>query len=285
MSNRQFRERNYHLFLINIKLRPTPSNEERYCNLLRQAFRLRQPIRIRGEECMVIKSLQEVDSRISADRQTHVIFGKFAKYTRIDGRDWFDLNTMDKADDVEIPSNVFPNLKETDYFFMPEAHRLAFVSKSGFTPNNVTKFLVSLLEQAKDMGDELDVNVITDVFPVEQIINAHEISKLSVSLSYSNDDETDSAAEVIDKLLRGSNASSFKNEMTGRIDPASALVKAFLELASNNGFAEAKVKNAGETRFKTIKTTDFPKSVYLESEDSTLLQKIASYIISIWRRK
>ena len=284
MANRQISERNYSLYLLNIKLRPS-ADEGRYSDLFQHAFNMRLPICVRGEECMVLKSLTNLVCQLSSGRSVSVLTGKIVRYTRIDnGRDWFDLNTMDKAEEVDLPSNVFPNLKETDYIFIPEAHRLAFVKGSGFSANTVQKFLSSLLFQAKEEGDELEVDVITDVVQVEQILNASEIKRLFVNLSYSNADENEGAAEVLDELMRGSKASTFRNEMTGQIDPNSELVKAFLDLASNNGYAEASIKGVGDTRFKRIKTTDFPKILFFRSEDSTLLRKVVDYVISFWRR-
>ena len=283
MQNRKVKENKYRLMFLNIKLRPS-SDEERYSNLFKRAYELRQPVCVRGDDCLVIKSQKEVDCSITAERHTKALVGGFVKYTQIDGRNWFDLNTMDKAEDVTIPSNVFPNLKETDYFFFPEAHRMAFVNKSGFSVNTVVKFLELLLVQAKEDSEELEIDIITDTAPIEQILKANEISRLFVNLSYSNADEHEAAAEVMDRLMRGSNASTFKNEMTGPINPESELVKAMLELASNNGFAEAKVKGEGDIRFKTVKTTQYPKTVDIQSEDSTLLEKVASFVINLWRK-
>ena len=134
------RESKYRLMFLNIKLRPS-ANEERYSNLFRHAFELKQPVRVRGDERLVIKNLNVVDCAITSERHTVALVGKFVKYTSIDGKNWFDLNTMEKAEDVSIPSNVFPNLKESDYFFFPEAHRLAFVGKTGFSVNTVVTFL------------------------------------------------------------------------------------------------------------------------------------------------
>ena len=286
MPNRRnrIRENKYRLMFLNIKLRPS-AGEERYSNLFRQAFELKQPVRVRGEECLVIKNLNEVDCVISSERHTTALVGKFVKYTAIDGQNWFDLNTMEKAEDVAIPSNVFPNLKESDYFFFPEAHRLAFVSKTGFSANTVVTFLEHLLSQVKEGDEELEVTIITDTAQIEQILQANEIRKLFVKLSYSNADEHEAASQVLDELMRESNASTFKNEMSGPINPESELVKAMLELASNNGYAEASVKGEGDMRFKKVKTTDYPKVIDIESEDSTLLEKVASFVINFWRRR
>lgn len=284
MPSHQIREHKYRVLFLNIKLRPS-ANEEHYSDLFKQAFDLRLPVCVRGEDCLVIKSQSEVECFITDNRSTRVLAGKFAKYTRIDGRDWFDLNTMDKAEDVDIPNNVFPNLKETEYFFFPEAHRLALIIKSGFSANTVVKFLNHLLNLSKDDNDELEITIITDTAQIEQILQANEIRRLFVNLSYSNADEHESAARVLDDLMRGSNASTFKNEMSGPINPESHLVKAMLELASNNGYAEAKVKCEGDLRFKIVKTTDYPKIVDIKSEDSTLMQKIASFVINLWRRR
>lgn len=277
------RESKYRLMFLNIKLRPS-ANEERYSNLFRHAFELKQPVRVRGDERLVIKNLNVVDCAITSERHTVALVGKFVKYTSIDGKNWFDLNTMEKAEDVSIPSNVFPNLKESDYFFFPEAHRLAFVGKTGFSVNTVVTFLEHLLTQVKEDEEELEVTVITDTAQIEQILHANEIRKLFVKLSYSNADEHDAASQVLDELMRGSNASTFKNEMSGSINPESKLVKAMLELASNNGYAEATVKGEGDIRFKKVKTTDYPKVIDIESEDSTLLEKVASFVINLWRR-
>ena len=284
MKESKNRERNYHLFLLNVKLRPS-GTEEQYLNLFKSLFELKQPIRLRGEDCVVFKNQIESECRISTDRKTKVLFGKIVRYTRIDGKDWFDLNTMDKAENVEIPRNVFPNLKETDYFFFPEAHRMAFVKENGFSPKSIKLFLDALLKQAKPGEDQFEVNVETDSVEVSRILKASEIRKLIVNLSYSNADEHDAAAQVLDDLYRGSKADKFKGELSGAIDPNSDLVKAYLELSGSNGYAEASIKEQGDKRFKTIRTTDYPQVVGIKSDDTSLILKIALYVINRWRSR
>ena len=283
MKESKIKERNYRLLLLNVKLHPS-GNEKQYSNLLKSAFELRRPIRVRGEECMVLKSLKETECSITPARKTKVLTGRIVRYTRIDGKDWFDLNTMDKAENVDIPSNVFPNLKETDYFFLPEAHRLVFVNNNGFSQNTVRSFFETLLKQILPGEDKFEVNIITDAVVVERILNASEIRRLMVRLSYSNADEHEAAADVLDRLLRGANVNRFTSEMVGDIVPSSEMVKAYLELSSNNGFAEASVKEQGETRFKRVRTTDYPQVVNITSDESSLILKIALYVINRWRK-
>lgn len=283
MKEPKIRERNFRLLLLNIKLRPSGTDEQ-YLSLLKSLYELKQPIRLRGEEFMVFKNQKESECMIATDRKTKVLYGKIVRYTKIDGKDWFDLNIMDKAENVEIPSNVFPNLKETEYFFFPEAHRLAFIKTSGFSPNSVRLFVETLMKQVKLGDDQFEVNVVTDSVEVSRILCASEIRRLFVNLSYSNADEHESAAAVLDELYRGSNANTFKGELSGTIDPNSELVKAYLELSGSNGYAEASVKEQGDSRFKTIKTTDYPQVVDIKSEDTSLILKVALYVINRWRK-
>lgn len=285
MKEPKIRERNYRLMLLNVKLRPKGTDAE-YQNLYKSLYELKQPIRLRGEECMVFKNQKETECKISSDRKTTVLYGRIVRYTRIDGKDWFDLEKMDKAENVDIPNNVFPNLKETDYFFFPEAHRMAFVKASGFSsPSQIKLFLETLLKQVKPGDNQFEVNVETDSVEVSRILGASEIRKLIVNLSYSNADEYEAAAEVLDNLYKGSGADKFKGELSGTIDPNSDLVKAYLNLSGSNGYAEASVKELGDTRFKTIKTTDYPQVVDIKSDDTSLILKIALYVINKWRSR
>ena len=143
----------------------------------------------------------------------------------------------------------------------------------------------TLLKQAKPGEDQFEVNLETDSAEVSRILNASEMRRLVVSLSYSNADEHESAAAVLDELYRGSHANTYKGELSGTIDPSSELVKAYLKLSESNGYAEAKIKEQGDSRFKTIKTTDYPQVVDIKSDDTSLILKIALYVINRWRSR
>src|SRR5699024_60802 len=64
--------------------------------------------------------------------------GQISRFTRIEGDDWLDFENR-KIVNYEIPSNLFPNLKETNYIFIPEAHRFCLVVENGTVSNSAAE--------------------------------------------------------------------------------------------------------------------------------------------------
>jgi len=112
-------------------------------------------------------------------------------------------------------------------------------------------------------SETINVYSISSHNSIQEIIDSFKITALDITITYTNDDSGDSAAEDIDKLLKGANAGTseiiLKPDASGDLAKDSKLVKGLLNLAKENGTAIANViKTAGAKQTKII-TSNFPE--------------------------
>ena len=101
------REREITVGAINVRIHP--HGAERYAALLRDAYRLRQPITVRGESRAVLASVRWLDN------SRRVLAGDIARFTEIDlESEWFNIKTRkpaeeDERDGISVPDHLRPN--------------------------------------------------------------------------------------------------------------------------------------------------------------------------------
>ena len=218
------------------------------------------------------------------EQNIEVLYGKISKYVIIDGDDWINLSNME-VENVDLPANIFPNLKETSYFFIPCAHRFAFVKDQGISANSVHKFLSNAVNMVigADEQSEVIIEQSEDIF--ERIINAESIKKLLINISYSNADTGDEAYEFMDNQIRESEMRRLKLEATpnqnGDIKTSSLLIKGALKVAQSNGYAQATIME-NNTRIK-IDTKTHPRIIHTKCEEVSLLGYVVNQIMNIFR--
>src|ERR1041385_9167385 len=120
MAKKEEKERQRHqgFHILNITLRSgSRRNEEGYIELIKDLHRRKIYMPVRGGKQMILRtqSTTKVDDHI-------ILFGKIGKFNKIETDDWINIENMEK-ERVNIPKNRFPNLKEIDYYFIPQAHR------------------------------------------------------------------------------------------------------------------------------------------------------------------
>lgn len=241
-------------------------------------------IAVYGENQHMILRTQYSTLVSVGNQNVEVIYGKISKYVIIDGDDWINLSSME-VENVDLPANLFPNLKESDYFFIPRAHRFAIVCSQGISANNVHKFLSNAVNQVigTDEQSEVIIEQSEDIF--ERIINAESIKKLLIDISYSNADTGDEAYEFMDRQIRESEMRRLKLEATpnqnGDIKTTSLLVKGALKVAQSNGHVQATIVE-NNTRIK-IDTKTHPRIFHIKCEEMSLMGYVVNQIMNIFR--
>ena len=285
MARNQSGEKNFSIQIINIKLMSNNrQGDEAYKEIVSQIKSQKIHIPVYGEnQHMILRTQFSTLVRVG-EQNIEVLYGKISKYVIIDGDDWINLSNME-VENVDLPANLFPNLKETSYFFIPCAHRFAFVKDQGISANYVHKFLSNAVNMVIETDEQSEVIIEQSEDIFERIINAESIKKLLINISYSNADTGDEAYEFMDSQIRESEMRKLKLEATpnqnGDIKTSSLLIKGALKVAQSNGYAQATIVE-NNTRIK-IDTKTHPRIIHTKCEETSLLGYVVNQIMNIFR--
>lgn len=219
------------------------------------------------------------------NKKYDVLYGKLLRFTVIDTKNWYHQKSK-ILQDYELPPDIAPNAFETDYIFIPEAHRFFIRYNNKVNINIARIFIEKSLNKLLVLGEEIHVNIISSKDVIDAIMDAKNITNLTINVSYTNDDIAKDAKELIDDMLKKAHAGeagvNFKPDATGTLDSKSNLISGFLGVAKENGNATATILNE-KGRRKTINTSDHPEKISIivketdgkqEDEKKILFDKI-----------
>jgi hypothetical protein len=191
-------------------------------------------------------------------------YGKISRYTDMENNDWLNITTKE-VEHPEIDANLFPNLQETEYVFVPQAHRFIVKKSPHFTIYNAEDFFNKAIKDV--ISSDEDYNVVieqsADIF--EEIYRAISVEKLFIKISYTNSDDIgEDAVEWMDDELKDGRIKKttlqFEANKNHSINLETKLIKGALGLAVENGEVEASVKDT-ENRTRKIITKNHPSEV------------------------
>ena len=284
MTQRKTRELKYDVQIANIKLLSNRrGGNEAYVDIISKIHDQKISIPVYGDTHLILRT-QFHDVVKIENNNIEIQYGSISSYTVIDGNDWLNLNNME-VENIDLPKNVFPSLKESQYIFIPTAHRLAIVKGDGISIKRVEKFLKEAIEQVivEDEDFEVCVEQADDAF--DRITMAEAVKKLFIDISYSNADTGDDAYAFMDQQIRVSEMKRLKMEATpnhnGDIRTDSLLVSGALKVAQSNGSAKATIIENGQ-RTK-INTKEHPRILFLQCEETLLKLQVVKQIINLFR--
>lgn len=284
MTQRKTRELRYDVQIANIKLLSNRrGGNEAYVDIISKIHDQKISIPVYGDTHLILRT-QFHDVVKIENNNIEIQYGSISSYTVIDGNDWLNLNNME-VENINLPKNVFPSLKESQYIFIPTAHRLAIVKGDGISIKRVEKFLKEAIEQVivEDEDFEVCVEQADDAF--DRITMAEAVKKLFIDISYSNADTGDDAYAFMDQQIRVSEMKRLKMEATpnhnGDIRTDSLLVSGALKVAQSNGSAKATIIENGQ-RTK-INTKEHPRTLFLQCEETLLKLQVVKQIINLFR--
>lgn len=284
MEERRIKELNYKVQMINVKLMSIErSGDAAYADIIQKINQSKISIPIRGDKHMILRTLFKNVVEVGG-KNWEVLYGKISTYTVIDGKDWINLENME-VQSVDLPQNIFPNLKESDYFFIPGAHRLAFVVMSGFSAKFVETFLREAISQVVDEGEDFLVTKEQDESDFEQLFEADIVKKLEIDVSYSNQDAGDEAMEFMDEQIKAAHMKRMKIEgtpdNTGNIDVNVKILKGAIGLAQHYGKVTASIVKNGVS--SKIETDLHPKTIALKCKETLLRKNIVTQVVNLFR--
>lgn len=282
---KKVREKKFNIQLVNIKLLSNKrKGKDAYKDILYKIHENKISVPVRGGKHAIIRTLFSDVFSLKGDN-IDVYYGKFSKYTVIDGKDWINIDTMDVESDVEIPANKFPNLVETDYIFIPEAHRFIIVNISGVNINAVNEFFTEALKQVIDFDEDYEIVIEQSEDIFDEIKRAEIVTKLFIRISYTNADAGNDAFEFIDKQIKQSQIGKLSMDISPdhekNIQTDTTLISGALDVAKSNGYAVAKVENNGIK--KKIETKKHPKTITFKSQEALLRKKAFDLVMGLFR--
>lgn len=253
-------------FGFNITLRSNERNGTLAYTELINALANISFVRIFSDKAMTLRN-KFVTKGVIDGIENDFIYGNLVKFTLLEGDHWYNSQNKD-VENFNPPVNVYPNAFETDYVFIPAAHRFFIKISSKISVKSTQLFLTEGLKQASSTTEQVNVTVIQSHDVIDRIINSEGLQSLQVVVSYTNDDLGDEAQQVIDDLLKDSNTGeaelNLKPDQTGALKTDSKLVRGFLELAKENGNATARIIKQDGTKEKIV-TSNHPEKIAVES--------------------
>lgn len=241
---------------------------EMYEKIFRQIFDNKRQIDVGYGKGMILMEMNLLENEDGGETY-RFFYGQMAKFTIIENNDWLDLENRVKTTH-NLPPNLFPNLVVSEYVFIPYVHRFYFKTNSKITINNVVDYFQEALKELVGENEKYAVNQMSSKDVVDRILKAEVLMKLVVDLSYTNSDLNSDAKETLDDLIKVADAAKVHIELTPAdkskgLDTESTLVEGLVELAQENGYAQATIKEVNQKRSIKINTKNHPKKTSVET--------------------
>jgi len=267
MKKEKYIDGQFQILNINFKKSIGEPIPEDYSGFFERIFKEKVSAKARGNQRMLIRTLwtKKLDN-------VEVKFGQISKFVVLDTNQWLNIQSLEVVE-FEIPKNVFPNLKDLDFWFFPQFHRLVIDARSTakIKIGDIEFFLKQTLNSICGENNEVVVTVEQDINGFEQIFAAKEVHSLEINVTYSNNDQAETWKQFMDQKFRETNTSSahldFKAPKGQSLQVDQPLILGSLALAQSNGDAIAKVVDQDGIGRKII-TRLFPKRIFEKFKES-----------------
>tara|TARA_Y100000310_G_scaffold269994_1_gene283563 strand:- start:1135 stop:2028 length:894 start_codon:yes stop_codon:yes gene_type:complete len=227
---------------------------ERYLELFRDAFKLKTPVNISGDQYGLLANLAKLEK---AQKEPGPITGDIFKYTNINNNaQWFNTSTNDFASDdevgkINIPENLKPNSARFSYLFFPKQHLFfyeGYYDGNSFGPTNAERFVKRLLN-TPDLLEKYGVINVTHVPDHDKVVDALKLKhkeRIDLMVKRPNPDNHARAERKVMQRMGAMNVESFsqtyKAVQDGSIDVDDDL-ETMAHISAKNGYFKIKGKD------------------------------------------
>lgn len=265
-------------FINLILLQPEKQNPTEYVKTLTKIFTERLMVKTSGEKQTFMTEFIRMGNNYRGILSNAIFIDPDSK---VIDKDTYAIKAS------EINPNDGLSLKQWNFYFFPQYHRIAIQSNASI--RQVAKFFQVTFASIFN-EEEFNISIETDRGAIQRIIDAKGLSKLTVTLSYTNNDNVDEWEKILDGEMRDSGTNkaqfSFKSSVKGRIQLAkSKIISALLNLSKSNGNARATILRT-DGKSEVINTDYYPKITgvsYKENEEPT--QKLEEEVKQISEQK
>lgn len=194
--------------VLNIRLHPHPDGV--YQEFFEAIYRLKRPVKIRGEKYGIISLLNR------SEGDEGLLTGFITTFTNIDTEDpWFDASSLKEATDnqisnISIPENLFPNSHAFNFIFDTNNHRLYVQTYSNGKTLSINGAQTLIETLSSDLGivarfGEAKVTVVQTKAGLARVFGLKVIKRIIVTIEKPNadifeDDFDDKMEEYLDEL-------------------------------------------------------------------------------------
>lgn len=258
--------RTFRLAVLNIVM-PSPHSADRYLELFRETFRLRQVVKLRGDFVGMLGAVHD-------DRG--VVSGYFYKFFNLDVKEgWFNMNRRQEAEpedlsQIHVPDYLKPHHQSIRFLFFPKQHRLIFVTKDqreSLSPNMAKTLLDRLFADARlvQTFGEIEVTIEPNREQLWRIFSIPRLKVLTIEVSPPNPDDLDEAEREVMERMNGERAQKMIVELASKhpngLQPDDGH-KTLARIAQSNG----EVRARGEDETGTVVT--------LSTADHSLIEPV-----------
>lgn len=260
------RKINTKIFAFNVKLRSNErSGSEAYIALFEKMFSEKIIGAPKRGNSMILRT--QFKTVVNGNT---IIYGKLARFTKLDSDEWLNLDSLEKSQ-YELPPNLFPNLKETDYIFVPQAHRFCIRKISNMiSVYQVEEFLKNSLAKCRTSTEQVEVHLEQSISSIEKIFNAQAVRRIDLEISYTNNDIGDEASSYVDEILKEMNANKMKMtvspDQTNTLSIENKFLRGAVELAKSNGTVIASIIN-NENKIEKVITKEHPEEIPIHADN------------------
>lgn len=219
------------------------------------------PVDVLSDYVITVRSLTTIDPPLSFE-------GELIYYSKESELEVYD-EPQDRMIIEQLREGAHLSPKTARFFFLPSVHRLCVEVKSKRTSiperaiqNYLTKILKEYMEYRGIAHDHTSqVCTVTKRDAIAQILSRNDITYIRASISYTNDDQTEDYAHLLENQGRESAASSLQiianSESDAHLQPRGTILEGAVRLAEQNGEAIVKCKSPmGE--IKVFNTKKYP---------------------------
>lgn len=246
---------------VNIKLlSKNRKGPDMYEDLFRQIFHNNTVANVGADKAMMFLSMNVLEREMEG-QSFKQIWGNMVKFTVLESDDWLDLRNKEVVK-YEIPKDYFPGSVQAEYLFIPYAHRFYFRTNSKISIPNVINYFTKVLNELAGEDETVSVTAIASHDAIQKIIDSDKVVRLKIDVTYTNDDLGSEALEEMDGLLKESGVGKTSIDMVPinkeqGLATQGTFVSGLLELARENGEAEATIKNE-EGKSEKVITKNHP---------------------------
>ncbi|MDD2270977.1 MAG: DUF4747 family protein [Desulfuromonadaceae bacterium] len=282
--------------IVSLNITIQPHTPDMYVDLLRKAFKLKKPVRLRGSDYGMIGSLKY-------NPESETVTGDIYKFLSIDlTKPWFNSKKLQKAEDedleeLNIPDNLKPNLETFGYIFYPQGHHLFVETYSGgntIGPQQLKRLFDILLSSPEILATygHVDVTIEPTAESLDQILKIPSLSRLTIRVTRPNPDDLDDLEEEVFSRMDEEHVSKEERVLTGirgqSIEPSEATIK-LARVAASNGYVKGHGQGVDNNpiEISTVKHPYIAEAVYdadVQLGSSVFYQEAESMWSSIKRR-
>ena len=195
--------RQFRVAILNIVM-PLPHTPSRYVELLQATYTRHRIASLRSDYAGMLGALDIT--------QGEVISGQFYRFFNLNiDSPWFNLSNQQEAEpgdlaQIQVPTHLKPHHLAISFVFIPQRHRLIFVTRAGhesFSPTMAKSLLDSLFSDVEltQLFGEIEVTIEPSREQLRRIFSLPRLKKLLIELSPPNPDDLDEAErDVLDRM-------------------------------------------------------------------------------------